>query len=162
MHADSNTDKKKYEEDLELKNVEDTNNDLRVIKQEKKSNFRIISVTDTINHEIDDESGTLDDGKIDTNNVPRDSNENLEGNEQDNLNLKTTKENIAKNNQDLENLPNVPVDRSERGGKINTSHKHYIYNLKVKKEKAAPRGEGGEAKSLRESLSLSNIFQSCC
>ena len=35
-HADSNTDKNKHEEDLELKNAEDTNNDLRVIKQKKK------------------------------------------------------------------------------------------------------------------------------
>ena len=31
----------KYEEDLEVKNAEDTNNNLRVVKQKKKSNFRI-------------------------------------------------------------------------------------------------------------------------
>ena len=95
---------------------------LRVTKQKKKSNFRIISVTDTIKNEGDNEPDTLDDGNTDTNNVPRDSSENLEDNEQENPNSETSKGNRAKNNQDLENLPNVPVDRSERGGEINTEN----------------------------------------
>ena len=86
----------------------------------KKSNFRIISVTDTVNHEVDDESGTLDDEKIDTNNVPGDSDENLEGNQRNNLNSKSAKKNSAKSNQSLGNSWNVPGDRSERGDEFDT------------------------------------------
>ena len=65
----------------------------------KKSNFRIISVTDTVNHEIDDESVTLDDEKIETNNVLGKNNENLGLNDRNNINSKTAKKNSAKSNQ---------------------------------------------------------------
>ena len=41
-------------------------------------------------------------------------------------------------------------DRGQSGGTLqyNTNHKHYIYNLNVKKEIAAPRRGGGEAEIL--------------
>ena len=120
MHADNDTDKNEYEEDLELKKAKDTNSNLGVIKQDMKSNFRIISVEDTIKNEGDNEPDTSDNGNTDANNVPRGNSKNLEDDEQENPNSETSKEYRAKNNQNLENLPNVLTDRSERGCKINT------------------------------------------
>ena len=91
MHADTDTDKNECEEDLELKNVENANNNPRVIKRNKKSYFRITSVVDTIKNEGDNESNTLDNGNTGTKTVTRDYSEN----EHENPSSKTPKRNRA-------------------------------------------------------------------
>ena len=110
MHADNDTDKNEYEEDLELKNDENANNELRVKKQNKKTNFRITSVVDTIKNEGDNESNTSDDDNTGTKTVTRDNSENEHENPR----------NRAKNSQGLKNSPDTPDDRSDKGGKVNT------------------------------------------
>ena len=77
-YADSNAGKDNFEENLELGNAkrdaQDNNYDSNKVKPMKKSNFRIISVTDTVSHVTDNESVKLDDEKVETNNEFRNNN----------------------------------------------------------------------------------------
>ena len=67
-YANSNAGKDNFEERLELENAKrdakDNNCDSNKFKSTKKSNFRIISVTSTVSHEIDEESSELDDENV--------------------------------------------------------------------------------------------------
>ena len=97
MHADNDTDKNEHEEDLELENDENANNELRIKKQNRKSNFRITSVVDTIKNEDDIEPNTSDDDNTGTKTVTRDNSENEHENPR----------NRAKNSQGLKNSPDT-------------------------------------------------------
>ena len=125
-HTDSNAGKDNFEEILELRNAEryakDNIYSPNRVKAMKKSRFRIISVTDTVNHETDDESALLDDEKEETISEGGNNVESLGLNEQNNIepNSKTAKKNSVKSNQSLENLLKVPGDSSERRDESDT------------------------------------------